>query len=71
MNRRIAKDIPALRERMRKEVTDVKASIDQKSGEYKNYGHAVHVARQKMVGVLNSYYREIAEQYGYTYRTQK
>ena len=71
LNRRIAADIPALRERMREVAKNVEKEYSQKSEKYKNYGHAVHVARQKSVGVLNSYYREVAEQYGYIYRAQK
>lgn len=69
LNRRIAADIPQLREKMHEEVRKVKE--DYKAGKYKNYGHSIHVARQKSVGVLNSYYRETAEQYGYVYRAQK
>lgn len=68
-NRRIAADIPWLRESMKEVVQKVKE--EYKKGEYKNYGHAIHVARQKSVGMLNSYYRETAEQYGYIYRAQK
>ncbi len=68
-NRRIAADIPWLQTKMKEEVARVKT--EYKNGKYKNYGHAIHVARQKSVGVLNSYYRETAEQYGYIYRTQK
>lgn len=68
-NRRIASDIPKLREVMRREAEKIRERY--KAGEYKNYGHAIHVARQKAVGVLNSYYRETAEKYGYIYRTQK
>lgn len=71
MNRRIAADINWLRERMRAEATRIKEEYRKGNPEYKNYGHMLHVAGQKSVGVLNSYYREIAEQYGYTYRTQK
>ncbi len=70
-NRRIASDIPWLEEKMKEEVRNVKEQYKSGSKEYKNYGHAIHVARQKSVGVLNSYYRETAEQYGYIYRTQK
>lgn len=68
-NRRIAHDIPALQERMKGEVRKVKE--DYMQGKYKNKQHALHVARQKSVGVLNAYYRETAEHYGYVYRTQK
>lgn len=68
-NRRIAADIPWLRNNMKEVVSKVKEEYQK--GEYKNYGHAIHVARQKSVGVLNSYYRETAEQYGYIYRAQK
>ncbi len=71
LNRRIAADIPALQKRMQEEANNVKKEYSQKNGTYKNYGHALHVARQKTVGVLNSYYREVAEQYGYIYRAQK
>lgn len=72
-NRRIASDIPWLKEKMKEAVREVKKEYNrgQNNGKYKNYGHALHIARQKTVGVLNSYYRETAEQYGYTYRTQK
>lgn len=68
-NRRIAADIPWLRNRMQEVVIQEKRNYT--AGKYKNYGHAIHVARQKVVGVLNSYYRETAENYGYIYRTQK
>lgn len=71
LNRRIAADIPKLREKMRKEATDVRENYNANSEKFKNYGHMLHIARQKSVGLLNSYYREVAEQYGYTYRTQK
>lgn len=70
-NRRIAADIPWLRQAMREETIRVRDEFKSGSKKYKNYGHALHVARQKVVGVLNSYYRKTAEQYGYIYRTQK
>lgn len=70
-NRRIASDISWLEAKMKEEVRNVKEQYKSGSKEYKNYGHAIHIARQKSVGVLNSYYRETAEQYGYIYRTQK
>lgn len=70
-NRRIAEDIPWLRDKMHEEVQKVKASYESKSGEFKNKEHALHVARQKSVGFLNAYYRQTAERYGYVYRTQK
>ena len=70
-NRRIAADIPWLRERMHEEVRNVKKAYQDKTGEFKNYAHALHVARQRSVGFLNRYYRQTAEQYGYVYRTQK
>lgn len=71
MNRRIAADIPRLREEMREMAFYVRNNYKNQTEKFKNYGHMLHVARQKSVGLLNSYYREIAEQYGYTYRTQK
>ena len=71
LNRRIASDIPRLREEMREMVFYVRSSYRNNTAKFNNYGHMLHVARQKSVGLLNSYYREIAEQYGYTYRTQK
>lgn len=70
-NRRIAADIPRLRQLMREEAIRVRDEFKNGSKKYKNYGHALHIARQKSVGVLNSYYRKTAEQYGYVYRTQK
>lgn len=72
-NRRIAADIPWLKDKMKEAVAEVKKEYNHgvNNGKFKNYGHAIHVARQKSVGVLNSYYRDTAEQYGYTYRTQK
>lgn len=70
-NRRIAADIPWLREKMLEEVKKVKESYMKHSEEFKNYGHAIHVARQKSTGFLNTYYRQVAEEYGYIYRTQK
>ena len=71
LNRRIASDIPDLKEKMHAETAKIKKDYLDNKDKYKNYGHALHVARQKSVGVLNSYYKEIAEQYGYTYRAQK
>lgn len=53
LNKRIAHDIPWLRKKMRGEVEKVKE--DYKAGKFKNYGHAIHVARQRSVGVLNSH----------------
>lgn len=70
-NRRIAADIPWLRERMHEEVRNVKKAYHDKTGDFKNYAHALHVARQRSVGFLNRYYRQTAEEYGYVYRTQK
>lgn len=70
-NRRIAADIPWLRQQMRQEVLKVKEDYIKQDNKFKNYGHFIHIARQKSVGMLNSYYRKTAEQYGYTYRTQK
>lgn len=70
-NRRIASDIPWLKDKMRDTAFSVKqAYIDNKDA-FNDYKHMLHVARQKTVGVLNSYYRETAEQYGYIYRAQK
>lgn len=73
LNRRIAQDIPMLERKMKEEVEHVRLEYNHgdNQGKYKNYGHAIHIARQKSVGVLNSYYREVAERYGYVYRTQK
>lgn len=71
LNRRIAADIPSLRRRMRDEAYRIRREYDNNKTAYKNYGHMLHVARQKSVGLLNSYYREVAGQYGYVYRTQK
>lgn len=68
-NRRMATDIPMLDQKMKNEVLKVKE--DYQAGKYKNYGHAVHIARQRSVGILNAYYRKIADEYGFTYRTQK
>lgn len=70
-NRRVAEDIPWLREKMYETVNRIKQDYINNKQNYKNYGHALHIARQKSVGMLNSYYREVAEQYGYIYRTQK
>lgn len=70
-NRRIAEDIPWLREKMHDVANQVKLDYKKNKQNYKDYGHALHIARQKSVGMLNSYYREVAEQYGYIYRTQK
>ncbi len=69
LNRRIAHDIPQLKDKMKNEV--IKTKQEYQAGQFKNYGHALHVARQRSVGVLNSYYKNTAEQYGYVYRTQK
>ena len=71
LNRRIASDIPTLRERMREVSFEVRQSYRENKAKFNNYGHMLHIARQKSVGMLNSYYREVAEQYGYIYRTQK
>lgn len=71
LNRRIAADIPILKQKMHEETAKVKKEYVEKSEKFRDYGHAIHVARQRSVGVLNSYYKEIAEQYGYTYRAQK
>lgn len=70
-NRRIASDIPRLRKEMREAAFQVREEYCKQKEKFHNYGHYLHIARQKSVGVLNSYYRETAEQYGYTYRTQK
>ena len=71
LNRRIAADIPTLREKMREVSFEVRKNYQENKEKFNNYGHMLHVARQKSVGLLNSYYREVAEQYGYVYRTQK
>lgn len=71
LNRRIAADIPTLRAEMRRTAISVKEQYKEDSAQFKNYGHMLHVARQKSVGLLNSYYKEVAEQYGYVYRAQK
>lgn len=71
LNRRIASDIGRLRSAMREEAFQVREEYRLDKSKYNNYGHMLHIARQKSVGLLNSYYREVAERYGYTYRTQK
>lgn len=71
LNRRIAADIATLRTEMRRTATRVREQYRRNPGKFKNYGHMLHIARQKSVGLLNSYYREVAKQYGYIYRAQK
>ncbi len=41
----------------------------RKSGSTKK--NAIHIARQRAVGVLNKYYKEMATKYGYEYITRK
>lgn len=71
LNRRIASDIPRLRNELKNTVREVREAYTSQTGEYKNIQHAMHIARQKAVGKLNAYYREVAEKYGFVYRTQK
>lgn len=71
LNRRIAKDIPRLDVEMKSAVRKVRQQFESDAGKYKNKKHAVHIARQKAVGILNAYYRAVAENYGFVYRTQK
>lgn len=71
LNRRIAKDIPHLDKEMKAAVKEIRQQFETGNSEYKSKKHAVHIARQKAVGVLNAYYRAVAKQYGFVYRTQK
>ena len=58
-NRRIAEDIPWLREKMHGVVNQVKQDFQNNKQNYKSYGHALHIARQKSVRMLNSYYKKV------------
>lgn len=77
--RRTAKaDPPALRERINRDYPDLigrakEAYKEAYDRELKLHGEkqARHVARQKQVGVLNAYYKEIFPQYGFEYITRK
>lgn len=77
--RRTKKSSPkGLRNRINKDYLQLKS--DMKEAYEKSYqetiklhgrNHAMHVARQKQVGVLNAYYKEVFPQYGYEYITRK
>lgn len=77
--RRTAKaDPPALRERINRDYPELigrakEAYREAYDRELKLHGEkqARHVARQKQVGVLNAYYKEIFPQYGFEYITRK
>lgn len=78
MRRTEKADPNGLRERINRDYQQLKKSIEdtyrneyRKALEAGTRNHAKHVARQMAVGILNSYYKNTFEQYGYEYIARK
>lgn len=78
MRRTEKADAQGLRDRINKDYKQLKKSfLDTYKTEYEKAlesgtrKHAKHVARQMAVGILNAYYKNTFEQYGYEYITRK
>jgi len=58
-------------QQLRKSIADTYKTEYEKALDSGTRKHAVHIARQMAVGILNAYYKDTFEQYGYEYIARK